>query len=193
MSRSRRIAALATAALLAAAAAALPARAQEPPPGPGREEIEDLRETVHLLMLSRLKRAVPLTEEQGKNVVPLLDQLDEARRDHMRQRREALREMRRLLESPKPSEADLTESVRRAREMRLSFESMRRKIEEQVAAQLSVEQQARMMIFMQDFRRDLRQQLRGHRGRRPGMGPPGRPGRAMPPPAEGDDWDEESL
>lgn len=186
--------------LILGAAGASPAlaaaRPAPPPAGLTPEELGDLRETVHLLMLSRLKRALDLSEEQERQLVPLLDELDQSRQEYRRGSRRALHELRRLLEADLPAERELLEAVRRARDLRRHFEQERQRIEQEISALLTPEQQARLLVFLQDFRRELRERLERVRRARPGPArtapQPRRPPRPPGPPAD-EEWDEEEL
>ncbi|MEE9219186.1 MAG: hypothetical protein V3U98_08975 [Acidobacteriota bacterium] len=143
-------------------------------PAPPEEEIGDLRETIQLLMLSRLKRALDLSPEQEQQVLPLLDHLEQSRQQLRRQNRRATRELRRLLEADAPEER-LEERLQQVRELRRGFEAERQRIEEEIARQLTPHQQARLLVFMQDFRRRLHERLSRHRDRlRQSMPPEGR-------------------
>jgi Spy/CpxP family protein refolding chaperone len=177
--------------LFSAGSAAWPAQPQHPP-GPGAptpQEIEDLRETVHILMISRLKRELQLNDEQQQRIVPLIDELEQARGRYRQESRRRLEEIRRLLASGNAPERELGEQVRGTTELRRGFEAERVRVESEMTRILSPVQQARLLVFLQDFRRDMRARLEGARGRpgrpRPGVPRP-RPGRE-PVPDEGPD------
>ena len=176
----------------AAAFAPAPARAGEEPPRErlSQEEMGDLRETVHMVMLSRLKRTLALSEEQERRVVPLLDELGGARQQFRRDSRSGLDEVRRLLESGSASEPEYDAAVRRVRDTRRRFEGERQRLEQEVERALSSEQRARLLVFMQDFRKEMRQRF--ERAQRQGSARrgPGR-GRPLPAPPADDPGDED--
>ena len=158
-----------------------------PRPGdPRSAAAEELRETFQLVMLSRLKRELQMSPEQEAAVLPLLDEMEQSRQEMRYQRHRAMYDLRRLLHA-NADDDPIEARLREARAARRDFENRRQQIEEEIAAHLSPHQQARLLVFMQEFSRRLRHQLQ--QIRRQG-GPPGGRGGRRPPPEE-DFWDED--
>lgn len=155
--------------------------ALDAPPTP-----EEIREAMEQLMIVRMKKTVQLTPQQEERVVPKVQQLLEARRQHASRRREEMGRLIRLVRDDAASE----ESIGRALKdlATLQQESRRREDDLRAAinADLAPRQQARLMVFEARFRRLMQRRLQEAAGRRPG-GPPemGGAGRRMPGPGGG--------
>jgi hypothetical protein len=167
------------------------ADALDAPPTP-----EEIREAMEQLMIVRMKKAVQLTPEQEGRVVPKMQQLLEARRQHAARRREGMGRLHRLVRDEGASDAAIGRALREV--ATLQQESRRREDDLRAAinSDLGPRQQARLMVFEARFRRLMQRRLQEAAGRRPG-GPPewggmGRrgPGGPFPPgaPSGGQPW-----
>jgi len=188
------------AALILAAAmmqAAGPAFARQRPPGPppdaglGSEgqEAGDLQETLEIYMIAKMKRALALTPDQERRVIPLVQDLSDSRRRFHKDRRLALMALQPLAEDPNSTEPEIRAVLGRLDKAETSFRSDEYRSIDQIRALLTPRQQAQFMIFQERFRMEMQQRLREFRQQGPG-GPPmqrgPRRGGGPPPPDDGD-------
>jgi Spy/CpxP family protein refolding chaperone len=165
---------LATLVLSAAPAVAQPRRGGGPPPG---EAEEDLRETIEIYMMARMKRALDLSDEQQQKVIPLVQELSDARQEFNRERRVLLMRLRSLVDDPEATEQEIREVLDRLEEAQGRFRQQETGSQSRIRSLLTPLQQARFIFFQEEFRRDMEQRLRRLREMNGGAGAPGRPRR----------------
>jgi len=186
--------ALALAILLAGAGAALAAGgeggppAQGPtgsppeafgPPGgpPGGPLDDDLRETITLLMMVRMKRELALSDRQYEQILPKVQEFEQTRAASFRERRSLDEQVRALLGREGVKDSEYTELVNRM----ASLDEADRKAEASHLAELrrvlTPRQQAQLIVFRLQFRQWIEGRMRGARqlrGQGPGPGGQGR-------------------
>lgn len=118
-----------------------------------------VRSNINTLMMLRMVESLELTDEQSTVLFPLFQR---GEREKMRINRLMMRDMFALrieAERKNPDPKRLQELLVSAREHRDALMSEERKMEIIVMRELSIVQQAKYMIFMEDFFRNLRQRL----------------------------------
>ncbi|GAB4417374.1 MAG: hypothetical protein OHK0032_13420 [Thermodesulfovibrionales bacterium] len=147
---------------------------------PSKEQMEKVRERIETLRMWKLTKALDLDEKTSAQLFPLLNKYDRKRfvieqalRDGMRDLRDALRNRR---------EGQLRGILDRLEQ---NHKEMQRVNDEEWAEMkriLTIEQQARFIIFKQEFDREIRKIIAEARERRPERFgkdrpplPPGRP------------------
>lgn len=139
-----------------------------------REEVRKKLETVRMW---RLTEALKLDEKTSTQLASFLSSIDEKRRGLIKANREAIKEMRASLNTGKPDEGKLKAGIDRIERNQQAIQELRQKEINGVKGMLTTEQQARYLVFQQDFRREIRSMIAGARGKGTGMGPgPGAPG-----------------
>jgi len=152
------------------------------PPRGGRSR-EDMRETITLLMMVRMKNELGLSQQQYEQVLPRVEERERSRRSNFRERRHRLDQLRTMLGREGVKDAELTEAV----EGLLALDEADRRQDESFVSDmrriLTPRQQGQLLLFRQRFRqwidgrmRDA-QELRRRHGRR---GLDGREGGATP-------------
>jgi hypothetical protein len=196
--KTPKIFSLLAAALLFAAVLASPAPAAEredfrlafldeedaggPPPrmrGEGGPDAAEMRETLRLWRFHKLRQELNLSEQQSDAVLKADERKERRERELMERGREAMEALRGALDA-KASDAELQKRMDALEALRLE----RQKIEDQhlrdLRSALSVEQQARYVLFEKESRERMRQMLMQRRERREGTEgapmPPRRPG-----------------
>ncbi len=187
----RRFILLAAAALIGTAA---PAFAQQAPPGgqhddmtgfdnqPDRgglsaEKREEIRKKIEAVRMWRLTEVLKLDENTAAKLSAYLSSIDQQRRDIMHERMETMRALRNALRSSKPDETKLKAAIDRLEKNHHAMTEIRGKEIAGLKNILTTEQQARFLLFQQEFRRDIQRMIAGARGGpgRGGTGPgPGR-------------------
>lgn len=173
-------------------ALALPVVAQQGMPGPRGdrptdEQREEIRKKMEAIRIARLTEELNLDEKTAAKFFPALTALDQKRRTLLRDNQEVLREMRTLLAAQPPQEGKLKADIARIEKNQREIVSLRTKELGTIKEYLTVQQQARYLLFHQEFQREMRGMVEGarggmNRGRAPG---PGRaPQRSTPPEAK---------
>ncbi len=136
-----------------------------PPPQGKREEAMKKVET---LKKWRLIEELNLDEKTADSFLPMLSSIDRERRELMKERMEALRRLREALNSPAPGERRIKEGIDMAESVSRKLQELSEKEIKAAREHLTYEQQARFLIFNQEFAREMRRIISRARGRRPG-------------------------
>ena len=165
--------------VLACTATAATAQHMMPAPGPGGEVNASRR--VEEIRIGRMTEALKLDEKTAAKFIPAVTALDSQRRTLMSERRQHLFELRKQLEAQHPDEGKLAAILEKLRKNERDQMATRDKEYESAKAHLTVEQQARYVIFQREFNREVRgiiDDMRGGHGpgKGPGRGPGGGPG-----------------
>lgn len=174
---------MATAAVLAAVLS-LPAFAQQGPlrgPAggpPSDEQREEVRKKMEVIKMSRLTDELKLDEKTAAKFIPVITALDQKRRSLINENRHAMQELRTELNAQQPHEGRMRTAVGRIEKNQREIASLREKELQAARENLSVTQQARYILFKQEFIREMRGMLEGARGSGPGKGGM-RPGQGM--------------
>jgi len=120
---------------------------------------EDLRETIKVLMIVRMKQELRLSREQELELVPRVQKMFEVRQSFARQQRKALRRLRRhLMEEAVPA-AKVRESVLRLDEIEKKQQSSELALRADIDRVLKPRQQARFRLFIPEFRRQMQRRI----------------------------------
>jgi Spy/CpxP family protein refolding chaperone len=165
--------------------AATTAYAQQSPPegprfdnaqgqnGPDAKKREEVRKKVEAVRMWRLTEELKLDEKTSTRLASFLSAMDEKRRDLLRERAETMRDLRAEVKAGNPDEKKMRASLDRLEKNRRDMMELEGKETGGIKNILSVEQQARYVIFQQEFRRELRGMIAGARGSGQGMRGPG--------------------
>lgn len=174
-------------------ALALPAAAQQRmPPGPAPqgdrptdEQREEIRKKMEAIRIVRLTEELKLDEKTAARFFPLITALDQKRRTLLRENQDILQEVRTIMSAPSPDESRLKAAINRIEKNHHEMMSLRDKEMDAIKRNLTVQQQARYLLFHQEFQREMRGMVEGVRGSAPGRrGMPPGPGRGphgLPP------------
>ncbi len=140
---------------------------------PSEERREAVRKKMDAIRIMRLTETLKLDEETAAKFIPLITSLEQKRRDLMRENLQTMRELREYLASRNPDEKKLKSVMEKIEKNHQETMNLRGKEIEAAKDTLTVEQQARYLLFQQDFMREMRGMISGARG---GMGPGRGPG-----------------
>ncbi len=193
------LAIIALAAVLATAwTAAQPAEApQGPPDGRGQKHQgphmgkdgnqAKSREMLEQVMIARLSGELKLGDEQSVVLMRRFTEAREAKQALSKERGEAMRDLRAIVEQQKDEKA-LNECLTRLHDLDAKLAAHKQQLQETMGAELNPWQKAKLALFLEEFEADLRQMLREARERRnpqpfgptgmqpgPGMMQPGMP------------------
>ena len=132
--------------------------------GPDAKKQEEVRKKVETVRMWRLTEELKLDEKTGAKLASFLSALDEKRRGLMRERIETMNDLRTLVKTGKPDEKKLKADLDKLEKTHREMVELEGKEINGVKDILSVEQQARYVIFQQEFRHELRGMIAGARG-----------------------------
>lgn len=156
---------------------------QDAPPGPPPQLVEENRDMMQQVMVSRLTRDLGLNDEQSLLVMRRFGELGEQQRELRRKRMAVIQKLRPVLKRQQNEEAlkqlmNELEGIKR--ESAASEQTLRKAFEDM---NLDIWQKAKVELFLNDFESQMRRIVQQAQGRRPGMADP-RQGRPGPPHAE---------
>jgi Spy/CpxP family protein refolding chaperone len=156
---------------------------QGPDAPPPEERREEIRKKIETIRIWRLTERLRLDTATIAKLAPFLGSLDQRRKEILQEQATTMRELDLLVKFSKPDEAKIKAALDRLEKNQQAIHETRRREIDGLKAILTVEQQARFLLFQQEFERELREMIAGARG---GGGPVGgRPG--LRPPPEGFD------
>lgn len=169
-------------------APATPPGQREMRPGGGAGNGEALRN----LRMWKLMQALKLTDEQTPKVLPKIQKMEEARRQFTKERMENLKTLREAARQTAPDEKTIRRSIDAVRKARDKFHSEEARLFDDVARDLTPRQLADLLLFEEQFRREVGKALRemgprrggegrGPAGKRFGAPPSDRPAPGGPP------------
>ncbi len=166
----------------------------ENPPGRGNAQTEEkrqeIRKKIQAVWIWRLTEALKLDAATSAKLASIIGSFDRQRNDIMRDRRESMRELGLSLKSAKSDEVKLRSLLEKIEKNHQAMQGLREKEWKAMQDILTVRQQARFLVFQQQFGREMRNIIanaRGGAGRSPmGGGPekgsgPGMSSSGMPP------------
>jgi Spy/CpxP family protein refolding chaperone len=130
------------------------------------------------MVVARMTEALRLSEDQKAKVIPRVQELMRARRDHAAKRRAALARLRGLLQEDTAGDQEIGQALGDVRALEDEFRAREAGLREAIDRDLTPRQQARMVFFEARLRRvmqhRIQEALRGERGAGPGRrpGPP---------------------
>ncbi len=155
---------------------ALPAMAQQRMPSPPsdrptEEKREELRKKMEAIRIARLTEELNLDEKTAVKFIPAITALDRQRRTLFKENLETLREMRTIMNAPQPDEGKLKAAISKIEKNQHEILSLRSKEFAAIKDYLSVQQQARYLLFHQEFQREMRGMVESARTGVSGAGP----------------------
>ena len=134
---------------------------------PGEQPLSP--ERLHLLRLWKLVDELKIDEAQAQKVFPVWSRHQRQRLEVRADQQRVAKELVTLLDGDDVDEGALGERIEEMRQLKRRAHKMESGMNEELTKLLSVEQQARLLLFDQRFRGDLMQIIRGVRGRFRGM------------------------
>jgi len=155
------------------------------PPRPPQDE-GDVRETLQVLMIVSMKKALSLTRDQEMAVIPRIQQVFEEREQYARQRQDALEMLQAKLMGESIPEREYREAVMHLDNLELAHRELEIRLREEVDQSLNPRQRAQMRVFVPRFHRQM--QMRIDEARRL---QPRQMDRPRPAPQAERDWDRD--
>src|SRR5439155_1517584 len=126
------------------------------PPGAPAGEV---REAMEQMVIARMKVALHLTEAQEATVIPRMQQLMQARRDHAAKRRAATARVRALLLDETAGDREIEQALQAVRTGDDAFRAREEGMRDAIDRELTSRQRARMLFFEVRLRRMMQRRL----------------------------------
>lgn len=144
---------------------------QGPGDPPSEERREEIRKKIDAIRIWRMTEELKLDSGTSAKLSSLLSPIEQKRRENQREHMETMKNLRQLLRSQKPDEAKIKPLLDKLENNQHSMQELRNAEVKAVKDVLSIEQQARFLVFQIEFEREMREMIAGARG-----GGQGRPG-----------------
>ncbi len=151
---------------------------------PSEQQVGEVRKKMEAVRMWRLTEALKLDEKTSAKLAAVLGSLNQQRATIMRENRETIRELRSTLKAGNQDEKKLKAALEKIRKNQDAMMDLRKKETHEIKNILTLEQQARYLIFQHEFGREMRGMISGARGQgqgRGGKGIRGGPNRAAGP------------
>jgi hypothetical protein len=132
------------------------------------------RENIVTLMLLRMTQVLDLDEQQAALLYPLVNRIEKEKLALTRRAGARLRELRSLLQDEEPDIQEMQGLIGEIHALHGQIKGKDEELQNFVDENLTVEQQAKFLIFFQDFNRYLREKLQEARQPAPRKKPPAR-------------------
>ncbi|MEO0128931.1 MAG: Spy/CpxP family protein refolding chaperone [candidate division WOR-3 bacterium] len=131
----------------------------------GKSEEKDPREIIEKVRVYKLTEQLDLSEEQITKLFPRLKEMRKNEQEFHKQRMEIIQKLKELLDE-KAKEQEIVKTLNRLQELQKKrFESQLKELEE-IKQILTPEQQAKFIIFQEEFEKEIRDLIREIRWRR---------------------------
>ena len=117
------------------------------------------RDNVRTLYLLRMTQILNLTEEQAAMIYPRITRVEKEKHELNKNLNRLIRELRARLKDESVEEEELAGRVQEIKDLSHRLRDIDRELELFLEQNLTVEQQAKYLVFHSDFTRRLRQQL----------------------------------
>jgi len=131
---------------------------------PTREQKERVRQRIETLRMWKLTKDLDLDEKTSAQLFPLLSRYDKKRAEIEYAMQESMKELRESLREKR--EGQLRGILDRLEQNHKGMQSLKDAEWEEMKKILTIEQQARYVIFLQEFDREMRRIIEEARGRR---------------------------
>lgn len=124
-----------------------------------RLENDKVRDNITTLMLLRLTQVLDLTEEQTAVLFPHITRVEKEKKKINQEIGKNIRDLRVMLRQSNPDPEKLTGIMENIKALRIDLRNLDEELGKIAANTLTVEQQAKYLIFFQDFYRTIRTKL----------------------------------
>jgi Spy/CpxP family protein refolding chaperone len=135
------------------------------------EKREEIRKKIETVRIWRLTEKLKLDTTTSAKLASLLSSFDQQRQGIIREQMATLRELRISLKSLKPDEAKIKTALDKIQKDQHSMQELRDREYGGLKDILTIEQQARFLLFQQEFRREMQSMISNARSSNRGRGP----------------------
>ena len=120
----------------------------------------ELRERMRMLRMWRLTEFLNLDEKTAARFFPILNRYDNERENLIKQKRKTLLKLREALRAEKTDPKTLAKLVDKVNRLNDAFINLSRREQAELSKVLTLEQQAKLLLFKSEFEKRLGQMLR---------------------------------
>lgn len=117
------------------------------------------RDNISTLYLLRMVQVLDLTEDQSAKIFPKVNRVEKEKREMNRKIGLLLRELRAKVRQQDVKEQELSRIMEEVKDLRIQVKNREEELQEFMEENLTIHQQAKYLIFIQDFLKDLREKL----------------------------------
>jgi hypothetical protein len=128
-------------------------------PGRGVGGRERLRENINRLRLLRMTEVLGLTEEQTAKIYPVYYRMEREKMEIIKRLNAEIAGLKALLGEPAPKDEDIAPRIRAVNELRRDLLAKDQQFDDFMSQNLSLDQEARYLIFSVEFFRALGEKL----------------------------------
>ena len=147
---------------------------------PTKEQMEKVRDRIETLRMWKLTKALDLDEKTSAQLFPLLNKYDKKRSDTEKALRDNVRELRESLSGKR--EGQLKNILDRLEQNHKGMQGIKDAEWDELKGILTVEQQAKFILFQLEFEREIKRIIEETRERRHERSGKDMPARPVPPP-----------
>ena len=143
-------------------------QAQRPPARPFPEEgkRERLREEIETMKMWKMLEVLDLTDEQSNDFLPAWRELQKAQKDFRERREELLKSLEAVLGEEKPDEGKIRNILGQLEKERSRFDEVQQRFRQKAKEVLTLEQQAKLLLFEDRFEKRMMEIIRQYRERK---------------------------
>jgi len=139
---------------------------------PTKQQRERVRKRIDTLKMWKLTKALDLDETASAKIFPILNRYDKRKAEIHKNLREGMREMKQSLRENKTEE--LKNTLAKVEENHRALQGINDEEWAELKKVLTVEQQAKLILFRQEFDREVHKLIADAKDRRHGKGGKGR-------------------
>jgi len=142
--------------------------AQRPPAHPFPEEGKRtrLREDIETMKMWKMLEVLDLSQEQSDKFLPAWREMQKAQKDFREKREDLLKSLEAVLGEEKPDEGKIRDILGQLEKERSQLEEVQQRFKQKAQEVLTLEQQAKLMIFEDRFEKKMMEIIRQYRERR---------------------------
>jgi len=142
--------------------------AQRPPARPFPEEgkRERLREEIETMKMWKMLEVLDLTDEQSNDFLPAWRELQKAQKDFREKREDLLKSLEAVLGEEKPDEGKIKDILGQLENKRSQLEEVQQRFRHKAQEVLTIEQQAKLLLFEDRFEKRMMEIIRQYREKR---------------------------
>ena len=143
-------------------------QAQRPPAHPFPEEgkRERLREEIETMKMWKMLEVLNLTDEQSDKFLPAWRELQKAQKDFREKREDLLKSLEGVLGAEKPDEGKIKDILAQLEKERSQFDEVQQRFRQKAQEVLTIEQQAKLLLFEDRFEKRMMEIIRQYRERK---------------------------
>ncbi len=147
---------------------------------PTKEQMENVRKRIETLRIWKLTKTLDLDEKTSTQLFPLINKYDKKRAELEVSMKEGMKDLRGTLKDKK-GEGNLKNIIDKLEQNHKEIQRINDEERTEMKKVLTVEQQAKFIIFQQEFERDIRKIIEEVKERRPERFEKNRPERPSRP------------